>query len=1177
VGDGEKAVSMTQRFEDLIGAESLPAANARFLGFSELSKGLLLSLLVQKTTSPWLVVFATKVEARNFVDNYCYFSGKAHSDRVHYLPSADFDFYRGILPNPEILCERNASLFHALNDPQGRVFVTTLTALLQKVVPPQEYLRATQILKVEAEIDRDALIAGLQEAGYQRQPAAQDPGVFSVRGGVIDIFCPLYRQPLRLEFYGDFIEEIRFFEPASQRSLDRLAEASIIPVGQSILPQGAAFEEAATKVKDRFDHLGIPKMDRDEILEKVHNRSLPTELSFLFPLLSKGSAPITDYFPKDLKFIWDGRPRLLDQAEEKDIPVLFKNQELFEKAPQPIATQQELFLSLDEFREKVSGSGGYSFETFESSETEIPTVTLSSEPVSLEQERKELGHKSGSSALLETFAQRFRAWMDQGYRIQIVCHTLVHADRIHLLFEPYDLRAVTHTHEASTFQEMMKTDFSVLNLWQGVITQSQLFPLLKLVILSEDELFGRKKRAAKASAWASGSQPAKLLSGFRDLKVGDYIVHKDHGIGKYLGLKSMNFLGTPNDYVLLEYREGDKLYVPVYRLNVIQKYTAGENTAPPIDKLGGDRWDKAKKKAQGAVAELAAEFLKTHALRKLIPAFRFAEPNQDFHEFEMEFPFDETPDQMKAIDDVMADLSREYPMDRLVCGDVGYGKTEVAMRAAYRAVLDGKQVAILVPTTVLAFQHFESFKSRFKTTGTRVELVSRMKSSAEIKNSIEQLRSGKVDVIIGTHRLLSADVVFKDLGVVVVDEEHRFGVVHKEKLKKLCESVHVLSMTATPIPRTLNMAMTGLKDISIITTPPPDRLSVRTFVCKRSEEVIVEAISNELIREGQIFFVHNRIETIFKVADELRQLFPKVKTEIVHGQMEGSELEERMLRFYRGEAQILLTTAIIESGLDVPRANTIIIDQADHFGLAQLYQLRGRVGRSDKRAYCYMLAPPETAMTEDAKQRLQVIQRYTELGSGFNIASHDLEIRGAGDMLGKSQSGHLTAVGVDLYFDLLDEAISELQGKEKRVEIEPEINLKIAAYFPEDYLPDIGERISIYRRLSGAESEERISEIETEIRDRFGNPPEEVINLLGLMHLKLHLKKLHVVRMSVGPKKTSLQFAPSTPASPEKLVKLVTAQKYAWTPDQKLVFNSEGDDWRVLLREVQRLTDELVN
>jgi transcription-repair coupling factor (superfamily II helicase) len=1156
--------------------DSLPPFRTHFVGLEDLGKGMVISALSRKASQPLLVVFNTRAEARNAIDNVCYFGGDTLEQRVHYLPALDFDFYRGLLPNPETLCEKNVGLFHALNDPGGRVFVTTVSSLLQRVVPPQEYLRATRVLQPNDEVDREALVHSFLEAGYQRQPAAYDPGVFAVRGGVVDVFSPLYPQPLRLEFFGDFIEEIRFFDPQSQRSLEKQEKAFVLPVGQSLIPRGEEFVTAAAKVKERLDALGIPKATREEILEQIQGGALSFELSFLFPLLSGGSTSLAEYFPKDTVILWDGEKAVEETAREKDLPTLAKNHELFEKQPLPVAKSEELFLTLQDLKETIARPETYFFETFLSKEGP-KHWPIKSEAVSLKEERDASRQRSSNHPLLEAFVVKFKSWMDEGYRIQMVCHTQTHADRIQALFDPYSISCRLHQEGDEAFSRMLRTDFSVVNLWQGYVTHSQKFPLLRLILLGEEEIFGAKKRTAKASAWSSKTHPSRVLSSFKDLQVNDFVVHKDNGIGRYLGLKSMNFLGCPNDYVLLEYRDGDKLYVPVYRLNVLQKYAGAEGGTPLLDKLGGDRWTKAKQKAEKAVAELAAEFLKIQAKRKLIPARPFAEPNEEFRKFEMEFPFDETPDQFKAIEDVMGDLSRPTPMDRLICGDVGYGKTEVALRATYRCVLDNRQAAILVPTTVLAFQHFESFKARLQNTGARVEMVSRLRTPTETKKTLAALKEGKIDVLIGTHRLLSADVDFRDLGLVVVDEEHRFGVVHKERLKKLSESVHMLSMTATPIPRTLNMAMTGIKDISIITTPPPDRLSVRTFVCRRSEEVIAEAIVQELTREGQVFFVHNRIESIFGVAEELKRLIPKIKLEVVHGQMDGETLEKKMLSFYDGTFHVLLTTAIIESGLDIARANTIIIDDADHFGLAQLYQLRGRVGRAARRAYCYLLVPGENLITADAKQRLQVIQRYTDLGAGFSVASHDLEIRGAGDLLGKEQSGHLTAIGVDLYFELLEESIRALQGEDRRLEIEPEINLKVPAFFPEAYLPDIAERISIYRRLSSVESEEGISEVETEIRDRFGTLPVEVTNLIGIMQLKLYLKKLHVVRMSCGPKRTSLQFAPTTPASPDRLVKLIQSNPklYAITPDQKFVFHCEDTDWKKLLREIQKLSDQL--
>lgn len=1138
-------------------------------GLTPLSQALVLSSLSQRTRKPLLVVFGSRAEARNACDNLAFFLGRDHRERTHYIPSIDFDFHRGLLPNPEIFCEKNTALFHALNDPTDRIFVTTLGALLQKVVPAQEYLASTLVFKSGDEVDRDGLIQNLFAAGYQKQPAATDPGIFSVRGGVVDIFCPLYRWPIRLEFFGDFIEEMRQFDPESQRSLEKQEQVSIIPVGHSLIPRADKFDGVALKIKDRLDQLGVPKPRREEILEGIRDSQLSAELGFLFPLLSGGSTQIFEYFTNPI-VVWGGRQKLRELTRDKELPALWKHLELFEKEPHPIASKHDLFLSLEELEEHLSK--GLSFEEFASSEKQA-AWTITNDPLSLAHERSHSTHKAGGHALLESFARRFREWIDEGYRVHVICHTRTHADRFRALFETYGFGFNLQPEGTPGWPALANSDFSRLNLWVGFITESERLKAMRLVLLSEEEIFGQKKRVSRSPQ--STASAAKLLSRFRDLKLNDFVVHKEHGIGKYLGLKSMTVQGVLSDFVLVEYRDGDKLYVPVYRLNLLQKYAASEGANPVLDKLGGDRWAKAKSKAQKAVAEVAAQLLEIQAKRKLVPAFAFSPPSTDFQEFEMTFPFDETPDQMKAIEAVMDDLSKPNPMDRLLCGDVGYGKTEVALRASYRAVLDGKQVAVLVPTTVLAFQHFETFKNRMKDLAVRVEMVSRLRSPKQIKQTLDQLKEGKVDIIIGTHRLLSSDVVFKDLQLVVVDEEHRFGVIHKEKLKKICRTVHVLAMTATPIPRTLNMSLVGIKDISIITTPPPDRLSVRTFVCRDTDEVLLEAIGNELTREGQVFFVHNRIQTIFELGERLKRLMPRLKLEVVHGQMDPEELERKMLAFYRGDFHLLLTTTIIESGLDIPRANTIIIDNADHLGLAQLYQLRGRVGRAERRAYCYLLAPQQ--MTEEGTQRLQVIQRYTDLGAGFSVASHDMEIRGTGDLLGEEQSGHITAIGVDMYFDLLEECLQSLRGEEKRYEIEPEINIKVAAYFPEAYLPDISERIAIYRRLSAVEKDEGISEVEEEIRDRFGNLPEEVNNLLGLMRLKLYLKKLHVMRLSSGPKRTSLQFAATTPASPEKLVKLIQSdpKRYSVTPDQKLVFASEQTDWQAMLREVERLANLL--
>lgn len=1149
-----------------------PIKNAHFFGLDPLAKAAVVSHQRELVENPIVIVSGTKHEARALIDHLTFFlkNDKRHS--IHYLPPYDFDYFRGVLPNQETLAERNASLFHALNSPKGKIFVIPLAAALQKSFSKTVLEKAIIKLEPNVEIERGAFLQTLVSLGYQKNPTVYDPGTFAVRGGIIDLFVPLYERPVRIEFYGDYIEEINTFDEKTQLTREKIERVDLIPVGLTLLPSPETFEATASKIKHHFDATDIPKNTRDEFISDLRDSQILAEHQFLFPLLSGGSSSILEYFPKDTLFFAESLENLLDLSEGTELPRLTQNHGLFQKNGTPIAAVEELFITADDLKGFLKDSEPSYFETF-SSGSQNNAMTVRSDFVSFKAER-EAQSKSSGKLLLDGFISTFRDWMDRGYRVHLVVHTRTHLERLKLLLSPYQVPVTSHVPENTSLGNLVKADFSSIHIWQGYITESRLFPNLSMAIISEEEIFGTKKRAAKQTSTAlSASDAQKLLSTFRDLKEGDFVVHKEFGIGRYLGLKSMNFQGVENDYVLLEYQDGDKLYIPIYRLNILQKYVGGENTNVRVDKLGTDQWAKVKSKAQRAIAELAAEFLNIQAKRKLIPAHAFPVENQDFRQFEMEFPFDETPDQQKAIDEVGHDLSQSHPMDRLVCGDVGYGKTEVAMRAACKAVLGGKQVAVLVPTTVLAFQHFQNFKARFQHLPIRVEVVSRLKTNAEVKKILAELKEGKVDILIGTHRLLSPDAVFKDLQLLIVDEEHRFGVVHKERLKKMAESIHVLSMTATPIPRTLNMAMTGIKDISIITTPPPDRLSIRTFVCRNTDEVIAESISNELARDGQVFFVHNRIESIFGIAEKLKRIVPKADFDVVHGQMDADVLETKMLDFYSGKFHVLLTTAIIESGLDVPRANTIIIDQADRFGLAQLYQLRGRVGRSDKRAYCYLLAPPESALTADAKQRLQVIQRHTDLGAGFNIASHDLEIRGSGDLLGRDQHGHLSAIGVDLYFELLEDSIRTLRGQEKLTEIEPEINMKIAAFFPLDYLPDIAEKVNLYRRLSSADSDEKISEIESQIQDRFGPLPEEVVNLLGLMTLKLYLKKLHVTRMSCGPKRTSLQFAETTPAKPDKLVKLIQSNPklYAITPDHKFVFSVESTDWRAQLLNLQKL------
>jgi transcription-repair coupling factor (superfamily II helicase) len=651
------------------------------------------------------------------------------------------------------------------------------------------------------------------------------------------------------------------------------------------------------------------------------------------------------------------------------------------------------------------------------------------------------------------------------------------------------------------------------------------------IVVTEEEIFGSRVRMP-ARKHARGS----LISSLTDLVEGEAVVHEDYGIGIFRGLVRKEFDGVAGEVMVIEYAGGDILYHPVDRLQVIQKYVSGSEEPPRIDRLGGRGWAKTKAKVKNSIREMAKELLKIYANRAVSKRSPYSTPDEHFAALEASFEFEETPDQYKAIQDVMESLDSDVPMDRLVCGDVGYGKTEVAIRAAFRAIMDGKQVAVLVPTTVLAQQHFDTFTRRFSAWPVAVDVLSRFRTTAEQKEVVQRLKQGKIDLIVGTHRLLQKDVMFRDLGLLVVDEEHRFGVVHKEKIKKYKAHVDVLTLTATPIPRTLNLSLTGIRDLSVIETPPTNRQSIRTHVMKQSDEVIREALLRELNRGGQAFFLHNRVETIYRRAAALQKLVPEGRFGVAHGQMGDRDLERVMLDFVSGKINVLVCTSIIESGLDIPRANTIIIERADTFGLADLYQLRGRVGRSHVRAYAFLLTPPETLMTPDAVKRLAVIQEYSNLGQGFRIAMRDMEIRGAGNILGTSQSGHVAQVGYEMYLELLEQAVQEIKGEQLPPRIDPEIHLRLEAFIPEGYVPDPQQRMNLYKRLSRASQGSEIDEIEEEIFDLYGKPPQEVSRLIQIMAVRLAMKESRILKLDYSGQELILTFDPGTPVNPAALV-----------------------------------------
>ncbi len=1030
------------------------------------------------------------------------------------------------------------------------IIITTPAASSQATLTKNYFLQSSLLIQIEQSLgSRETFITRLLESGYLRVDPVEDPGTFAVRGEIIDIFPPDQVRPIRIELFGDTVERIRSFDPSTQRAVaheQALYLKVFIPPAREVLINKTTSCILRERIKSRADDMGISRAIRDPLLASVRDGIYPSHSDSWAPFVYDKPAHFWHYLPVDYRTIWNDAfscQQEWDRFQEE------QNKRSAEAAQSEVIapTIEALFHWSPSLKKTIQDHSHIFMDRME-----LASATSDDSPNSHRVSIHPNTHLShGSRHSLGELEPEFRVWIKQGFRVLILASTQSQLERIRFLLEGRGL---------SCKQEGLLQP-SNITLSIGSLSEGFRWADEGLVILTEGEILGAKhlRKQRKVSTLESGSA-AKDWSGLQalsDLEIGDAIVHVDHGIGRYQGIIRLDLSGALSDFLSLEYANKDKLYLPVYRLNVIQKYI-GMGDSIALDRLGSQQFAKTKEKVRESVKRLAFDLVQLYAKRKISTGIQFSPRDADFREFEAKFPFDETPDQLKAIDAALADMEAGRVMDRLICGDVGYGKTEVAIRAAFRAVSDGKQVAVLVPTTILAQQHEQSFKSRLKDYPLIIETISRFKTPKNQKSLLEAVKKGRVDIIIGTHRLLSKDVIFHDLGLIIVDEEHRFGVEHKERLKTLRTNTHVLTLTATPIPRTLHMALSGLRDISLINTPPIDRLPIRTYISQYDDAVIKRAIEFELSRGGQVFFLHNKVHSIYKTASRVQELVPAAQILVAHGQMPERELETAMDSFYHKKSNVLICTTIIESGIDLPSANTIIIDRADTLGLAQLYQIRGRVGRSQQRAYAYLLIPHEKRITEDAKRRLEVIQKFVELGSGFSIASHDLEIRGGGDILGPQQSGSIAAVGFDLYTEILEEAIQELQGQDSATlesSREPEIKIPFPSFLAEAYVPDVHQRLSLYRRFSAASQETEIDHLEEEMRDRFGNPPIEAQNLLWLIRIKILLKKCRIDALTVGPEKVSLLPGPHSLLNPIRTIALLSAypDRYQLKPDSKLI------------------------
>lgn len=1082
----------------------------RVSGLAGSSKAYLLSQLPEGRSGNGLVCLtATPKEATRLQSDLEFFGME-----TEFFPPWDAFPFSNLSPHPEIECQR-MRILNSLVRGQPLRWVTTAAAFFP-LLPPREVLSLEKKLRLFEAFDREALFQQLSQWGYQKVTLVSDRGTFAVRGSLVDLFTPSLPSPVRIEWTGDLIESIRSFDPKTQKSLAPLEEISLIPC-RAILLNPETQKRFERKIRAIAEERDIPKSAWGPLIEKVNQGIFFSGIESFLPLFYETTSSIWDYLENSPVVADETGPwkEAIDDYQE-EVQILFS-------AHPPLVRPSDLLLSEEALSSKLKKAARLIFSPF-SEESKIPIETH-------ERIRE-----------FASLAKKIDRWAETD-QVTLVAPSETQKSRLQDLLHPY-------------FPNRFPFQIRV-----GSLSGGFRLPEERITYLTDEEIFGPRLHRPVSKSFQGGLS----LSSLSEIKEGDPIVHKQHGIGLYQGLLPMKIDGIQNDFLILEYKGGDKLYLPVFRMNLIQKYS-GADQAPRIDRLGSSTWQNLRQKAEKAIREMAGELLNLYAARSVGKGFSFSAPNELFEAFEASFPYDETADQEKAIQETLADMQKPQPMDRLILGDVGYGKTEVAMRAALLTILSGKQVAILVPTTLLAFQHLERFTERFRDLPVRIEMISRFRSKAEQKKILQELKEGKIDILIGTHRLLQPDISFKELGLLVIDEEHRFGVLHKERIKHFRKSVDVLTLSATPIPRTLYMSLIGIRPISVIETPPNDRLAIRTFVLPFEESIIREAILREIKRGGQAFFVHNQVETIGAMKKFLDQLIPEAKSEIAHGQMKEEELEEVMIRFYHQKFQILICTTIIESGIDISTANTIFINKAERFGLAQIYQLRGRVGRSGHRAFAYFLVSENSNLSAQAAERLKVLQKFSELGSGFRMASYDLEIRGAGNLLGDQQSGQITAIGYELYTELLEGAVRELKGGKVLQEIDPELHFKLPATLPSSYLPDPPLRLEWYRKLASLESEEEIEPIRDELVDRFGKIPPEVENLLELSAIKTYAKKLRLKQVRYDGKNFSYAFDPSTPLPPEILTQMIEKDKrIRLTPDSHLIIQKPLADSLILM------------
>lgn len=1102
-------------------------------GIRGTAAALLASLLIQRTAKPVLLICPTEKEAVALEEDSVFYTGR---DRVLSFPPWDFVSTDMFTFSREAEFTRIAALCRLLSG-EACLVVASVRSLMQRLMPRRDLADYRRTIAIGDSLDRDELVRLLLAGGYTRTTLVEAEGEFSARGHVVDLFSPTAAGGIRIEFVADEIESIRDFDPRTQRSISERVDFTLAPAREIILTD-AAQEHALRNLRARAEELGVARNIRDRLAEKLTTGLTAKVNPLLFPLFYEGGGAtledFTVYLPADTVVVVNDEQACRHAAEavEEDLNRLVEKARVEERFYLDIVethlTPASFVSACNSCRRLIIPGLTIGVDEGKGIFFKMDTdLALPRETVNVDR----LGER-----LLAPLAERTWEWLGEGNRVTVVCSGEEAIQRTLRLLKQYGLTVTASGHAPFAMSVFLEPPPGVVEVKDGRITTSLVWEEAGIVLISEGDLFGKKGHRRRFRTAREGY----FLKSFGELREGDFVVHKDHGIGRYGGLKKITVEKRENDFLLIEYAEGDRLFIPVDRLDLIQRYVGPEGYVPRVDRLGGPSWEAVKERVKRSIKEVAEELIAVYAAREVLERDAFTQSGLLDEEFAAAFPYEETPDQARAIEDVQADMDRGRPMDRLICGDAGFGKTEVALRAAFRAVINTKQVAVLVPTTILAEQHYGTFRERFRDYPVRVEVLNRLKSRAEQQQIAADLAAGKIDIIIGTHRLLQKDIRFRDLGLVVIDEEQRFGVAHKEQLKKMRTLVDVLTLTATPIPRTLHLSLVGIRDLSIINTPPEDRRPIKTYVVEFEEEIIKEAIRRERERGGRVFFLHDRVRSIYSMARFVEKLVPEARTAVVHGRMKPREIEGTLVKFIRGERDVLVCTTIMGSGVDIPTANTILINRADRFGLSQLYQIRGRVGRSGEEAFAYLLVPKGAMLSPDAARRLQVIMELSEPGSGFRIAANDLELRGAGNLLGVSQSGHVSAVGYELYTELMEKAIAEIRGNTvvEKEEVRPEINLGVSAFIPAEYMADENQRLVTYKKISMAADEEDLQEIHRELKDCYGWVPPEVENLFDVIRIRHDLRPVKGRKLVFDGRRLSVTLSPDSPLEPRKILEL---------------------------------------